>query len=88
MFPGPGGVRAALLLVVGVGAQGGYQEAGVAVRAQRGVDLVEVAFAGFDGQPVDQLAHQGAVDFARALVLVVVDKHNVQVAAVAQFFAA
>ena len=88
VFPGPGGVRAALLLVVGVSVKRGDQQAGVAVRAQRGVDLVQVAFAGFDGQPVDQLAHQVGIDLGCAFVVVGVDKHDVQVAAVAEFLAA
>jgi hypothetical protein len=66
VFPGPGGVAAALLLVVGIGLEAGHQQARVAVGAQRGVDLEQIAFAGLDGQPVDQLAHEGGVDLGGA----------------------
>ena len=88
MVPGPGGVAAALLLVVGVGVEGGDEQAGVAVGPQVGVDLVQIAFAGLDREPVDELAHQGGIDFGGALVFVLVDKDDVEVAAVAEFLAA
>ena len=84
VLPGPGGVAAALLLIVGIGVEGRDQQARVAVRAQRGVDLVQVTLAGLDGQPVDQLAHEGRIDLLRALVVVLVDEHDVEVAAVAE----
>ena len=76
------------MLVIGIGAEGCYQQTRVAVGAQRSVNFVQIAFAGFDGEPVDEFAHQGPVDFTGALIVVFVDKHNVQVAAVAQLQAA
>ena len=88
VFPGPSGVGAALLLVIGVGGKAADQQAGVAVRPQGGVDLVQIAFAGFDREPVDDFAHQHGVDLARVVVHIVVHKDQVQVAAVAQLFAA
>ena len=88
MFPGPCRVAAALLLVVGIGLETADQQAGVAVGAQGGVDLEEVALAGLDGQPVDELAHIGGIDLGGALIFVVKDENNVQIAAVAQLFAA
>lgn len=56
VFPGPGGVAAALLLVAGVGGKAGDEQAAVAVGAQGGVDFKEVAFAGAGGEPGDELA--------------------------------
>ncbi len=88
VLPGPGGVAAALLLVVGIGLEAGHQQAGVAVRAQLGVDLEQVALARLHGQPVDELAHEGGVDLGGAVVVVVENEDDVQVAAVAQLFAA
>jgi hypothetical protein len=88
VFPGPGGVGTALLLVVGVGGKAGDQQAGIAVGAQRRVNFIQVAFAGLDSQPVDELAHQRGIDLRRVFVVVVKDKHDVQIAAVAQFLAA
>ena len=88
VFPGPGGIAAALLLVVGVGVEAGHQQARVAVGTQRGVDLEQVSLAGLDGEPVDELAHEGRVCLGRALVVIVEDEDDVQVAAIAQFLAA
>ena len=88
VLPSPGGVAAALLLVVGERAKAADQHPRVAVGPQRGVDFKQVAFTRFDRQPVDELAHKGRVDFTGVVVFVVEHKHNVQVAAIAQFFAA
>jgi len=88
VLPGPGGVAAAPLLVVGEGLEAGHQQARIAVRAELGVDFEQVAFAGFHRQPVDELAHEGGVDLGGALVLVVEDEDDVEVAAVAQLLAA
>ena len=88
MLPGPGGVGAAVFLVVGVGFEAGHQQARAAVGPQRGVDLEQIAFTGLHGEPVDQLAHQRGIDFGGALVVVVEHEHQVQIAAVAQLFAA
>ena len=88
VFPGPGGVAATLLLVVGVSIKGGNQQAGIAVGSQSRVDLVQVAFAGLDRQPGDQLAYQGGIDLAGPFVVVCVDEHDVEVTAIAQFLAA
>ena len=84
MFPDPGGVAAALQLVVFKSGHGGGEQARVAVGAQGSVDFVQVAFAGFGGEPHDEFAHQRGVDFAGALVAVFVQKDQIQVAAVAQ----
>ena len=88
VFPGPCGVGAPLFLVIGIGAERRHQHAGIAIGAQRGVDFVQIAFAGFHGEPVDQLAHQCAINLCGPIVGIVVDKHDVQVAAVAQLLAA
>ena len=88
VLPGPCGVAAALLLVVGIGLKTGNQQPGVAVGPQGGVDLEKVALAGFDGQPGDQFAHKGGVNLRRLLMLVFVNEHNVQIAAVAELLAA
>ena len=88
VLPSPSGVAAALGLVVGKRLEVAHQQAGVAIGPQRGVDFVQIAFGGFDGQPVDDFAHVLGIDFAGLLVRVVVHKHNVQVAAIAQLFAA
>ena len=83
VLPKPCGVAAALELVALVRFYGGGKQARVAVGAQGGVDFVEVAFAGFAGEPSDEFAHQHGVDFARALVGVFVDKDQIQIAAIA-----
>ena len=88
VFPGPGGVAAALLLVVGVSRKADDQQARAAIGPQGGVDLKQITFAGLYSEPVDDLAHQRGIDLAGLLVLVFVNKHNVQVAAVTQLFAA
>jgi len=88
VLPRPCGVAATLLLVVRVGGKAGHQQARIAVGPQCGINFVEVTFAGFDGQPIDELAHQRAVDLAGAIVVIVVHKHDVKVAAVAQLLAA
>ena len=88
VFPGPRCVAATLLLVVGVGFKAGDQHARIAVGPQGGVDLVQVAFSGLHGQPVDQFAHQGGVDLTGTFIIVLVDEHNVEVTAVPQFLAA
>jgi len=88
VFPGPGGVAAALLLVVGISRKTGHQQAGISVRPQGGVDLVQIALAGLYRQPVDQLAHKSGIHLGRALMIVFVNEHDVQVTAVAQLFAA
>ena len=88
VLPGPSRIATAPLLVIGVGGEAGDQQTRVAVRAQRGVNLKQIALAGFNGQPVDELAHQSCVHLGGLLMVVLVYKNNVQVAAVAQFFAA
>ena len=88
MLPSPCGVLAALALVVGVGFERGHQESRIAVGPQGCVDFVQIAIACFNSQPVDEFAHIGRVNFAGAFVRVFVHKHDVQVAAIAQFFAA
>ena len=88
VFPGPGGVAAAATLVFVEGGGRGHQQAGAAVGAQRGVDLEQLPRGGAQGQPGDQLAHEGGIDLLRAvgvgLGIVVVEEDHVQVAAVAQ----
>ena len=49
--------------------------------------LEQVAFGRLGRQPVDDLAHVSRVGLGRALVLVFVDEHDVQVAAVTEFLA-
>ncbi|KAF5288817.1 hypothetical protein FQR65_LT20891 [Abscondita terminalis] len=85
---GPCGIAAALLLVVGVRGEAGHQKARVAIGPQRRVYFEQVAFAGLDHQPVDELAHEGRIDLGGTLVLVVEHEDDVQVAAVAQLLAA
>ena len=88
MLPGPSCVAAALLLVVGVGREAGHQQTRVAVGPERGVNLKQIAFAGFNGQPIDEFAYQVGIHLGGALVFILVDKHNVKIAAVAKFFSA
>ena len=88
VFPSPSGVAAALELVRGKGFKARDQQTRIAVGAQGGVNFVHIAFTGFHGQPIDEFAHHLAIDLAGALVVVVKHKHQVQIAAVAQLFAA
>ena len=88
VLPGPGGVAAALLLVVGIGRKADDQQTRAAIGPQGGVDLKQITFAGLDREPVDDLADQGRINLAGLLVLVFVNKHNVEVTAVTQLFAA
>ena len=92
MLPGPGGVAAAPDLVALEGGDRGHEQARVAVGSQRGVDVEQLAGGGSQRQPGDELAHKVAVDLLGAirvgLVGVVVQEDHVQIAAVAQFFAA
>ncbi|OIQ66357.1 hypothetical protein GALL_520740 [mine drainage metagenome] len=88
VFPGPGGIAAALLLVVGIRRKAGNEQAGIAVGAQCRVNFIQIALAGLDREPVDELAHQIGIHLGGAFVIVVKDKYKVQVAAVTQFLAA
>ena len=88
VFPCPCGVVTALVLIIGIGLKGGDQQARVAVWAQGRVDFVQITFAGFDREPVDQFAHIGCIDFTGTFVRVFIHKHDVKVAAIAQLFAA
>ena len=69
VLPGPGGVAATLLLVVGVGLKAGDQQTRASVWAQGGVDLVQITLTSLHGEPVDKLANQSAVrsNFRHAL---------------------
>ena len=84
MFPGPRSVAAPLLLVVGVSVKAGDQQAGVAIRTQRGVNFVQVAFPGLDGEPIDQLAHQMGVGLCGPIIGILKYKYDIQVAAISQ----
>ena len=88
MFPQPGGVAAALGLVVGKGFDAADQQARVAVGAQRCVNFVHIAFAGFGGQPLNQFARKHRIHLGGLRVFIPVNEDDVQVAAVAQLFAA
>ena len=87
MFPQPSSIGAALALVVGKRLPRTHQQTGVAIGPQCRVNFVDIAFAGFDGQPLNQLARKPRVDLPRLGVLVLVDKNDIEVAAVAQLFA-
>ena len=87
VLPGPGRVAATLLLVAGIGLKAGDQQAGVPVGAQGGVNFKQIAFAGFHGQPVDQLAHQCGINLRGLFMGVFINKNQVQVAAIAEFLA-
>ena len=87
VLPDPSAVAAALRLVSRKGFHAADQQTGAAIGPQRGVDFIDIAFAGFQGQPLDQFAGEQGIDFMRLRVFVLEHKHNVQIAAVAQFFA-
>ena len=91
VFPGPGGVAAAAA-AGSARSRDRDQQARVAVGPQRGVDVEQPPAAVRSGQPGDQLAHARSRTTSSALrlgvVVVVVQKHHVQVAAVAQLLAA
>ncbi len=92
VFPGPRRVAAAAGLVLLEGADRRDQQTRVAVRAQRGVDVEQLAGGGAQRQPGDQLADEGCVDLLRLLGVagraIVVEEDDVEVAAVAEFLAA
>ncbi len=88
MFPGPRGVAAAAALVAVEGLDAGDQQPGIAVGAQPGIDFEQTACGGVRGEPPHQLAGEGGVDFLRPVRAVVVEKDDVEIAAVAQFLAA
>ena len=58
---------------------------GITSRRDVGVDLEQIALARLDGQPVDELAHEGRIHLLRPLILVVVQEDEVEVRAVAEF---
>ena len=92
MLPGPGGVAAPAHLVALKAGDGSDQQARIAVGPQRGVDVKQLTGGGAQRQPGDELAHKVAVDLLGPVrvgfVGVVVQKHQVQVTAVAQLLAA
>jgi len=72
MLPRPGGVRAALLLVIGIRRKAGNQQSGVAIGSQCGVNFVQIALASFDSQPVDEFAHQSAISLVGTFIIIVI----------------
>jgi hypothetical protein len=92
VFPGPRGVAAAAALVGLEAGHRRHQQPRVAVGPQGGVDVEQLAGRRAQRQPGDELAHEGAIDLLRAvlvgLVAVVVEEDDVEVAAVAQLLAA
>ena len=87
VLPGPRGVAAALLLVVGIRLEAGDQQARAAVGAQGGVDFVHIAFRGLEGQPVDHFAHMAGIHLLGVFGVVIVDEHDVQITAITELFA-
>ena len=91
VLPGPRRVAAAAGLVVLERRHRRDQQAGVAVRPERRVDVEQLAGGGAHRQPGDELADEGAVDLGRLVGLglgIVVDEDDVEVAAVAELLAA
>ncbi len=91
VLPGPRGVAAAPGLVVLERGHRRDQQTRVAVRAQRRVDLEQLAGGGAHRQPGDHLAHESAVDLGGLVGIglgIVVDEDDVEVAAVAELLAA
>ncbi|CAM5204190.1 hypothetical protein CDEF62S_04319 [Castellaniella defragrans] len=84
VFPGPG-LRH---LVMFEGCDGDRQQARVAVGAQPQVDLVQPSRGGQSREPGRHPAPQFRVAFARVLIRVVVQEHQIQVGGVAEFLAA
>ena len=88
MLPSPCRITAALLLVTGVGSKTGDQQARVAVRPQSRVNFKQIAFTGFNVQPGDNFSNQGGIHNRSLLLGILVNKHKVQIASVAELFAA
>src|SRR5260221_14590811 len=84
VFPGPG----ALFLIAPERRDQRDQQAGSAARAQREIGLEENARRGAAGEPVVEALREARIDFAGALVLVVVEKDDVEIRGIAELLAA
>ena len=87
VLPCPSGIAATLLLVIGIRLKLRDQHARTAIGAQGSIDLIQVTLASFDGHPIDELSHIVGIDFLSTFIGVFVHKHDVQIAAIAQFLA-
>ena len=84
MFPHPGLFE----LVLPEGLDLAHQESGRAIGAQSQIGFVQHAGRGCAGKPGIDALRQPRVSFRRGLVLVIVEKNDVEVGGVAEFLAA
>ena len=88
VLPNPSGIGAALTLVIGKRFPRSHQQASTAIGAQGSVDFIHITLTGFDGEPLNELAGKSRVNLPCLRVIILVDKDDIEVAAVAQFLAA